>query len=110
MNDISIMISSMVTIIMVVVLCRIHEYLRDMLVIKYEKCKSCNMRTQLTCILCGFCWSCHWKNDGCKQSRSCRILKMGRQSSPKKAMNQEKLFLTSTSYEICLFTMTWNNI
>jgi hypothetical protein len=53
---------------------RIHEYLRDMLVIKYEKCKSCSMRTQLTCIVCGFCWSCHWKNDklfGCKQNLAC---------------------------------------
>jgi hypothetical protein len=52
----------------------LHEYLRDMLVIKYEKCKSCSVRTQLTCIVCGFCWSCHWKNDkvfGCKQNLSC---------------------------------------
>jgi len=24
----------------------------------------------LTCIICSFCWSCHWKNDGCKQSVS----------------------------------------
>ena len=50
---------------------RIREYLRNMLVIKYEECIFCKMRTQLTCIVCGFCWSCHWKNDklfGCKQN------------------------------------------
>ena len=29
---------------------------------------------KLTCIVCGFCWSCHWKNDDCKQSLSCWIL------------------------------------
>ena len=38
-----------------------HEYLRDTLVYRYSKCKSCATRTEFTCIKCGFCWSCHWK-------------------------------------------------
>lgn len=38
-----------------------HEYLRDTLLYRYTKCKSCANRTEFTCIKCGFCWSCHWK-------------------------------------------------
>jgi hypothetical protein len=37
-----------------------HEYLRDTLAITYKECKSCNYRTEFTCIKCGLCWSCHW--------------------------------------------------
>jgi hypothetical protein len=38
-----------------------HEYERDTLSFRYEECKSCRNRTQLTCIKCRFCYSCHWK-------------------------------------------------
>lgn len=38
-----------------------HEYLRDSIGYKYHECRSCNVRTQFGCIICGFCWSCHWK-------------------------------------------------
>jgi len=41
-----------------------HEFLRDTSVpLKYEQCKSCETRTQMTCIRCSFCWSCHWKQE-----------------------------------------------
>ncbi len=38
-----------------------HEYLRDSPGFNYTECKFCNVRTQFSCIICGFCWSCHWK-------------------------------------------------
>ena len=40
-----------------------HEYERDTLSFRYQECKSCRNRTQLTCIKCGFCYSCHWKKE-----------------------------------------------
>ena len=41
----------------------LHEYLRDTLELSYNECKSCKNRTQFTCIECGFCYSCHWRNE-----------------------------------------------
>ena len=38
-----------------------HEYLRNTIELQYKECKSCNTRTQFACVVCGFCWSCHWK-------------------------------------------------
>ena len=38
-----------------------HEYLRDTVVWKYQKCESCMQRSLFSCVACGFCWSCHWK-------------------------------------------------
>ena len=40
-----------------------HDYLRDTLSLRYQECKSCKNRTELTCIKCGFCYSCHWKKE-----------------------------------------------
>ena len=40
---------------------KIHEYLRDTGEWKYQSCKSCMGRTLFACIVCRFCWSCHWK-------------------------------------------------
>jgi hypothetical protein len=40
-----------------------HEYLRDTLSFRYQECKSCRNRTELTCLKCGFCYSCHWKKE-----------------------------------------------
>jgi hypothetical protein len=40
-----------------------HEYIRDTLPFRYRECKSCGTRTELTCIKCGFCYSCHWKKE-----------------------------------------------
>ena len=41
----------------------LHEYLRDTMELSYNECKSCKNRTQFTCIECGFCYSCHWRNE-----------------------------------------------
>src|SRR5918992_5097616 len=38
-----------------------HEYIRDILPFSYQECTSCGNRTDLTCIRCGYCYSCHWK-------------------------------------------------
>ncbi len=40
-----------------------HEFLRDNLTLKYGECKSCKKRSQFACTICGFCWSCHWKQE-----------------------------------------------
>src|SRR5918994_160924 len=40
-----------------------HEYIRDTLTFRYGECRFCGARTQLTCIKCGFCYSCHWKKE-----------------------------------------------
>jgi hypothetical protein len=40
-----------------------HEYIRDTLSFRYNDCISCGTRTGLTCIKCGFCYSCHWKRE-----------------------------------------------
>ena len=40
-----------------------HDYLRDTLVSTYKECISCNIRTQFTCVKCGYCYSCHWKRE-----------------------------------------------
>jgi hypothetical protein len=40
-----------------------HKYIRDTLTFKYKECKFCGTRTQLTCIKCGYCYSCHWKKE-----------------------------------------------
>jgi hypothetical protein len=41
----------------------LHEYLRDTMELRYSECKSCRNRTQFACIECGFCYSCHWRNE-----------------------------------------------
>jgi hypothetical protein len=40
-----------------------HEYIRDILPSRYQECSSCGNRTDLTCIRCGYCYSCHWKKE-----------------------------------------------
>ncbi len=40
-----------------------HEYLRDTVANRYDECKSCNTRTEFTCVRCNYCWSCHWKKE-----------------------------------------------
>jgi hypothetical protein len=40
-----------------------HEYLRDTIANRYDECKSCNARTEFTCVKCSYCWSCHWKKE-----------------------------------------------
>jgi hypothetical protein len=65
-----------------------HEYLRDTLSLTYKECKSCTIRTELTCIKCGLCWSCHWtveQMDKSKLSASNRI-----QSSADRAENDKQ--------------------
>jgi hypothetical protein len=40
-----------------------HDYLRDTLTSIYKECIFCNIRTQFTCVKCGYCYSCHWKKE-----------------------------------------------
>jgi hypothetical protein len=40
-----------------------HEYIREILPFRYQECSSCGNRTGLTCIRCGYCYSCHWKKE-----------------------------------------------
>lgn len=40
-----------------------HEYIREILPFRYQECISCGNRTDLTCIRCGYCYSCHWKKE-----------------------------------------------
>ena len=47
-----------------------HDYLRDTLVSTYKECISCHIRTQFTCIKCGFCYSCHWKLEKVESERN----------------------------------------
>jgi hypothetical protein len=40
-----------------------HEYIRDILPFRYQRCISCGNRTDLTCVRCSYCYSCHWKKE-----------------------------------------------
>lgn len=40
-----------------------HEYTRDSLTFRYQRCILCQNRTNLTCIKCGHCYSCHRKEE-----------------------------------------------
>jgi hypothetical protein len=40
-----------------------HEYMRDTLTFRYQKCILCQNRTNLTCIKRGNCYSCHRKEE-----------------------------------------------
>jgi hypothetical protein len=40
-----------------------HEYIRDTLTFRYKECILCRNRTNLTCIKCGYCYSCHRKEE-----------------------------------------------
>ena len=40
-----------------------HEYIRDIIPFRYQECISCGNRTDLTCIRCRYCYSCHWKKE-----------------------------------------------
>jgi len=40
-----------------------HEYIRDILPFKYQECSLCGARTNLACIRCGYCYSCHWMKE-----------------------------------------------
>ena len=54
-----------------------HEFLRDNLALKYEECKSCEKRSQFACVRCGFCWSCHWKQEPYAENLPRYLLKPG---------------------------------
>jgi hypothetical protein len=47
----------------------LHDYLRDTLVLRYNECKSCGNRTQFACVICGYCYSCHWKKEKLEKVR-----------------------------------------
>jgi hypothetical protein len=44
-----------------------HEYIRDVLPFSYRDCISCGNRTDLACIRCGYCYSCHWKKESAEK-------------------------------------------
>ena len=48
-------------------LLRPHDYTRDTLSFRYKDCISCGTRTEFTCIICGYCYSCHWKIEQVEQ-------------------------------------------
>jgi hypothetical protein len=50
-----------------------HEYLRETLSVRYQECKSCRNRTQLACIKCGYCYTCHWKEEEREKEKKKRI-------------------------------------
>ena len=41
----------------------LHDYLRDTLILSQNECKSCGNRPQFACVRCGYCYSCHWKEE-----------------------------------------------
>jgi hypothetical protein len=47
----------------------LHYYLRETLVLSYNECKSCGNRTQFACVRCGYCYSCHWKEEKLEKAR-----------------------------------------
>ena len=51
-----------------------HDYLRDTLVSTYKECIYCHIRTQFTCVKCGFCYSCHCKREELEKVESERVL------------------------------------
>jgi len=52
-----------------------HEYIRDIIPFRYQECISCGNRTDLACIRCGYCYSCHWKKE--KEERNLLEDKIG---------------------------------
>jgi hypothetical protein len=54
-----------------------HEFLRDNLSLKYGECKSCEKRSQFACVRCGYCWSCHWKQEPYAENIPRYLLKAG---------------------------------
>jgi hypothetical protein len=54
-----------------------HEFLRDNLTLKYGESKSCEKRSQFACVICGFCWSCHWKQEPYAENIPRYLLKAG---------------------------------
>jgi hypothetical protein len=60
-----------------------HDYLRDTLVSIYKECVSCKIRTQFTCVKCGYCYSCHWKKEELEKVES-------KSSSTSNSVFQEK--------------------
>jgi hypothetical protein len=44
-----------------------HEYIRDILPFSYRDSISCGNRTDLVCIRCGYCYSCHWKKESAEK-------------------------------------------
>ena len=44
-----------------------HEYTGEALSLRYQNCISCGHRTELTCVKCSYCYSCHWKREQIEQ-------------------------------------------
>ena len=40
-----------------------HEYIGELISLRYQNCISCGHRTEFTCVKCGYCYSCHWKRE-----------------------------------------------
>jgi hypothetical protein len=40
-----------------------HEYTGEAISLRYQNCISCGHRTEFTCVICGYCYSCHWRKE-----------------------------------------------
>ncbi len=70
-----------------------HEYIRETSSWKYDICKCCDYRTSFTCVMCKYCWSCHWKKERLERSEFLRnkLLLKGYQKTNVRANNNHKL-------------------
>ncbi|HEY9386265.1 MAG TPA: hypothetical protein VIP70_04450, partial [Nitrososphaeraceae archaeon] len=68
-----------------------HEYERDTLSFRYQECKSCENRTELACIKCGFCYSCHWKEEEVEKKQLRNKLDNSYSSLPSSPKTRDKL-------------------
>ncbi|MDQ3840217.1 MAG: hypothetical protein M3297_13230 [Thermoproteota archaeon] len=65
-----------------------HEYIREILPFRYQECISCGNRTDLTCMRCGYCYSCHWKKE--KEERRLLDDKISKIFSPSSLISNRK--------------------
>jgi hypothetical protein len=70
-----------------------HEYIRETSSWKYDICKCCDYRTSFTCVMCKYCWSCHWKKEQLERNEFLRnkLLLKGYQKPNVRANNNHKL-------------------
>jgi hypothetical protein len=92
------------------------EYIRDILPFKYQECSSCGIRTNLACIRCGYCYSCHWMKEK-EESLNIRLpryflrpptspIEKILEQQPSQEMRQQRLIIDvhgTTSEPICRY-------
>jgi hypothetical protein len=70
-----------------------HEYIRETSTWKYDICEGCEYRTSFTCVICKYCWSCHWKKERLERNEPLRnkLLLKGYQKTNVRANSSNKL-------------------